>query len=295
MSSEEFDKIIYSARTAVPLRLTLNVFTKYWDHFDGGVLATALRSAGVTLKHHDSEELIRDPSHAYLAWDPHMDLKLPDDVHEKLSPIRVINGGRPNTEKGHVKSVFSQVFGYGFDVDPTHYAGLAAAKKSSDNGSHSGVTISCPIDKPEPGYTYDRLISNDFGEVSGERFVVDLRTVIINGVARLVYGKVRPLASRYSNINSYARMLTPFEVFSSNELDLIETFCDEMNMDYGEIDILRDKDDGNLYIVDVNNTPYGPPNYIRHGERDVALRSVADLALRSFWPSCEIVRRQSRQ
>jgi hypothetical protein len=33
-----------------------------------------------------------------------------------------------------------------------------------------------------------------------------------------------------------------------------------MGLDYGELDVLRDADDGRLYVVDVNTTPFGPVN-----------------------------------
>jgi hypothetical protein len=291
MSADDYDRIVFAARTREPSVLTLNVISN-WDHFAGGVLAKALRLVGVTVRPFDNHTAVIDPNQAYLAWDPFMNLALEDDLRARLSPIRIINGKRPNTEKGHIKSVFASVFGYSFDVDPTSYTGMAAAKKGADNGSHSGKTVHCPIDVPEPGYTYDRLIANDFGDANGETFVVDLRTVIVDGAARLVYGKLRPLANRYANLNSYARTLTPGEVFSPAELRLIEAFCREIKLDYGEIDILRDRIDGRIYVVDVNNTPYGPPNYLRNGEGDVALRIIADLATRSFWPSCEVMIRK---
>lgn len=49
------------------------------------------------------------------------------------------------------------------------------------------------------------------------------------------------------------------EVFSVDEVKLLLRFCAEIKLDYGEIDVLRDSDDGHIYIVDVK-TPFGPSN-----------------------------------
>jgi hypothetical protein len=48
-------------------------------------------------------------------------------------------------------------------------------------------------------------------------------------------------------------------VFSHLEIKKINEFCRQIGMDYGELDVLRDKDSGRIYIIDSNNTPWGPP------------------------------------
>jgi hypothetical protein len=47
----------------------------------------------------------------------------------------------------------------------------------------------------------------------------------------------------------------------------------KMGIDYGEFDILRDKD-GRIYVVDVNNTPWGPPNGLPEFESNIALKRL---------------------
>ena len=39
---------------------------------------------------------------------------------------------------------------------------------------------------------------------------------------------------------------------------------------------------GRIYIVDVNNTPYGPPNHIEPAEGDLAVRILADTFVEEF-------------
>ena len=48
------------------------------------------------------------------------------------------------------------------------------------------------------------------------------------------------------------------DVLSAIELDLVLQFCRAIGLDYGELDIVRDQEDGRIYIVDANNTPFGP-------------------------------------
>ncbi len=52
---------------------------------------------------------------------------------------------------------------------------------------------------------------------------------------------------------------TPEEVFSREELDQISAFTREIGLDWGGVDVLRDRNDGKLYIVDANKTDMGPP------------------------------------
>ena len=42
---------------------------------------------------------------------------------------------------------------------------------------------------------------------------------------------------------------------SAEEQTQICQFCKEFRLDYGELDVMRNQDDGQIYIVDVNNTP----------------------------------------
>ena len=47
-------------------------------------------------------------------------------------------------------------------------------------------------------------------------------------------------------------------MFTPAELDLIRAFTARMGLDWGGLDILRDRYDGRIYIVDVNKTDLGP-------------------------------------
>ncbi len=46
---------------------------------------------------------------------------------------------------------------------------------------------------------------------------------------------------------------------SGQEISNLLQFCQLMGMDYGELDVLRDRQDGRIYVVDANSTPLPPP------------------------------------
>src|SRR5258708_7256431 len=52
-------------------------------------------------------------------------------------------------------------------------------------------------------------------------------------------------------------------------------FCKEIGLDLGELDILRDKDDGRLYIVDANTTPGNLARCLSKKEKKLALKRLA--------------------
>jgi hypothetical protein len=64
----------------------------------------------------------------------------------------------------------------------------------------------------------------------------------------------------------------PFSSFLK-ELEQILYLARKMGVDYGEFDVLRDKDK-RIYVVDVNNTPAGPPNGLPEGEVKAALERL---------------------
>ena len=68
-----------------------------------------------------------------------------------------------------------------------------------------------------------------------------------------------------------------------DELNKIHRFCAKIGMDYGEVDVLRDRDDGRIYIVDANNTPSGPPSPISDSDGNIAVREAISSIRRNIW------------
>lgn len=164
---------------------------------------------------------------------------------------RQFNFGCGDVSKSHVAAVFEQVFGYPLTVDPTSWTGLAV-EKGEGNGAHDGRVVQCPA-PALPGRVYQRLIDT----VDGEH-VVDLRTPCVGGTPVLIFIKRRPVHDRFANYNSSVSLHRPMDLFSTDELATLQRFCATMNLDWGGLDILRDRADGRLYIVDVNKTDMPP-------------------------------------
>lgn len=157
-----------------------------------------------------------------------------------------------NIAKSHVAEVFAEVFGYPLRVDPWVAAGLIV-EKSEKNGVHDGRIVEAPLE-PRAGYVYQRLV--DTADNAGLSY--DLRTPCVRGVPVLVWVKVKPAAARFAIHNRVALLREPEDMFSAGELAKIHEFSVRMGADWAGLDILRDRHDGRIYIVDVNKTDLGP-------------------------------------
>lgn len=169
---------------------------------------------------------------------------------------RVVNQDCDDISKVKVENVFRDVFGYGTFVDPETHQG-PCVMKSDANAMHDGRLVECPTTAARSDVIYQKVIDN-----TSEDEVLDIRVPIIGTDIPFVYLKYRSLRSRFSNKNTRVAMSAVDSVFTDDEIAKILQFADKLGLDFGELDILRDVDDEDIYIVDVNNTPCGPPNHL---------------------------------
>lgn len=171
-----------------------------------------------------------------------------------LSELRergtVINGYCTDISKERVEDVFSRVFGYGMRVDPQTHVG-PCVRKSNTNALHDGKIIQCPT-TPEPGFIYQKVINNTIGEN-----VYDIRVIISKHSIPVVAYRFRNVHDHFDNTRGMT-MGSATDYLSPDEMRKVFEFCDMIGLQYGELDILRDGDDGRMYIVDANNTPGTP-------------------------------------
>jgi len=162
-----------------------------------------------------------------------------------------INHRIDDISKEYVADIFEEVFGYSLRIDPTVHTG-PAIRKSNANGTHDGVAIECPIKASDviAGQTYQRLVDSTFNGVTSE----DLRVAYIFGKIALVYHKHKPLNDRFGTHYLSVNLKSALDVFSKEEIELITLFCERIGLDYGAIDVMRDKHNFRIYIVDVNKT-----------------------------------------
>lgn len=186
-------------------------------------------------------------------------------------PARRFNWRCTDVTKSRVAQVFEQTFGYSLAVDPGVWTG-PMVEKGEDNGVHDGRIVQGPC-PALPGKTYQKLIDNTDGD-----FVDDLRTPCVGGRPVTVFIKRRPVTDRFANHNSTSTLTTPQAVFSPQEMTRISDFCRAMGLDWGGLDILRDKD-GRIYVVDVNKTDMGPPVILPLRDKLVATSLLAEAFL----------------
>ena len=188
-----------------------------------------------------------------------------------------LNAGGVDIRKSRVAEVFEQVFGYDLRVDPRVHRGPMVAKGET-NATHDGRVLDGPIDDPPSGTSFQVLVDNTTDEGSVE----DLRTAVVGKSLAIVFAKYRPIEKRFSNDNTFVRIHRPDEVYSEDEISKILGFAQAFGLDLGEIDVLRDRASGRLYIVDVATTPHSPPDYTLGRGSLRAVRAIARAFEREF-------------
>lgn len=186
---------------------------------------------------------------------------------------RVYNQHIVDISKNSVDAVHQDAFGYSLGLDGATWSGKMLLKPV-ENARHSGEVVSGPLSEIPKGFMCQRVVDN----TEGADRVMDLRVVFFDGEIPFGYRKYRPLSTRFSNTNQMASLFKPSEEFSQHELKRIMVFARAMKLDYGEMDVLRDRSDGKIFVCDVNTTPFGPPNNILKADYFRAL----DLYLSAF-------------
>jgi hypothetical protein len=164
----------------------------------------------------------------------------------------ILNGDCTDISKERVERIFKEVFGYGTHLDPKTHIG-DCVRKSNANAMQDGTIITCPI-VPEPGYIYQRLIENNVNE----KTIVDHRVYIMKNTIPLVLNVYTSPEERFIEGDYHEEIVETDNVFSKDEQSHILAFTKKFGLEYGELDVLRDRKNGRIYIIDANNTPYAP-------------------------------------
>ena len=193
---------------------------------------------------------------------------------EKLENIskttRVINLYSRDISKKFIDKIHQDVFGYATIVDPLSYNDKIV-KKNDINAKHDGVIIQGPLGAVEDEFIYQRLIDNS----CANNLVMDIRIPVVRKALDFVYIKLRSIDERFKNTTVDTKTKNIDEILNQEEIELINEYCSRLKLEYGEIDVLRDKKDGKIYVVDVNNTPQGPPANTSKNDSAFALQKLA--------------------
>ncbi len=191
---------------------------------------------------------------------------------------RLVNFGCVDVSKTVVATAWKAASGYDLAVDPRTWSG-PIVEKSEKNAAHDGRVIEGPFE-PAPDKTYQRLIDN---EIEGG-LVEDLRACIVGGKPAIVLRKRRPLERRFLNENMEVILDKPENVYSAAEIRLITDFASHMGLEWGGVDVLRDRHSGQIFIVDANKTDMGPPIAMSLGDKLKSTRRMAMAFVNAFAP-----------
>jgi len=196
------------------------------------------------------------------------------DVLEELSLKQpVLNLRCRDISKRKVEAVHQAVFGYGLAVNPLEFAGRCV-KKSNDNAMHDGRIIQCPVEQVDEQAVYQRVVNNS----RDGQFVEDIRVPVCGDAIPFCYRKIRPIERRFGfgADNISAQVCEVSELLSASEVGMLLQLCKEIGLDYGELDVLRNVDDGKVYVVDINNTPDGPTKCMDRRSAALAIERLSE-------------------
>ena len=176
------------------------------------------------------------------------------DTGANLEPglkVKAINDRIDDISKNHVAKVFEREFGYSVEIDPLTYQGKAV-QKSDINGTHDGQLVDCPLAPKDiqPESVYQKLIDSRHDGPRSE----DLRMVYVGGEIPVVFHKYKLVEKRFGTDYDHVDVWSADRAFSEDEQRKLMSFCEAMGLDFGAVDVMRDKHDGRIYIVDVNKT-----------------------------------------
>jgi hypothetical protein len=162
----------------------------------------------------------------------------------------VLNYACRSIAKRHVDRIFTSIFGYSSLVNPAVH-GDACVRKSNLNAMKDSRFVKRPVRRASRRFVYQRLIDTTVDQTCVE----ELRTSVIGGGIPVVYVVRKPVTQRFGDPTS-VWFVDAREVFSRAEIDSICLFCQAMGLDYAELDILRDRFDGRIFIIDANPTSW---------------------------------------
>ena len=251
-----------------------------YPHFQKSTTYFMLRKAGVEMSNK-----LNGKYDVGIYWDPRMDInKQTPKLKQNGKKIKLINLFLVDTSKGFVAESFENHFGYGYKVDPITFQGYCISKHNG-NGTKSCFFLKCPIDANDifKDHSYQQII--DYTDKKDPNTLYELRIPIVGGIIPCVLFKTRNRGLRFTSKNRSIQIVNPLKYLTVEECNKIITYCRYIGLELGEIDVLRSHEDGRIYIIDVNNTSWWPPNKLGDIDRNIVLNLMWNAFLESFLPN----------
>jgi hypothetical protein len=167
-------------------------------------------------------------------------------------PDGAINGRCLDVSKSHIDRAWEDVAGYGVEIDPLSYHGPLVAKTEL-NGNHDGELLMGPLSRREPGIVYQRLVET----LAEDGRIHVMRPVIMADRIPFAFEAWRQPPQWFHGGVTLGPS-DPAQLFSPVEIEQLLRFAATLGLDYGELDVLRDRADGRIYVIDANRTPLRP-------------------------------------
>ena len=217
-------------------------------------------------------------------WDSQIKLeKKNDKMYNFTKRLKFINYLLKDTSKDFVATSMEEHFGYTFKIDPKIFDGYCISKHNG-NGTKSCFFLKCPINADEifDDHCYQKIIN--YSSKSDPNTLLELRVPIFKNIIPFVFFKTRNRGLRFTSKNKSMDIVPVTTHLSEKEAQDIIMYCQKIGLEYGEIDILRSDEDGKIYIIDVNNTPWWPPNKLGDVSRNIALNMMWNAWIQAFFP-----------
>lgn len=200
-------------------------------------------------------------------------------AHDRLGP-GAINRECVDISKSAVDRAWASVSGYSVEVDPLTFDGLMVIK-SELNGRHDGRMVEGPTRATRPGFVYQRFV-----DAVEDGQLIDWRTIVV-GSEIVVLMRRAHSARRWFTPATSSPFADAAVEFSAEERAQILGFSALLGLEYGELDVLRDRESGRIYVLDANRTPQGPADSETAEATERATHALADAFSRLInarWP-----------
>jgi hypothetical protein len=271
------DEASYLQKKNVP-PLKFYIYGNY-PHFEKATAYFMLRKAGANFVN----KFDRNADIGWF-WDSQIKLdKKTDKTFDFTKELRFLNYFLVNTSKEFVAKSMEEHFGYTFKINPRTFNGYCIAKHNG-NGTKSCFFLKCPINADEVfhDHCYQKIIN--YSNKSDSSTLYELRVPIFKNIIPFTFFKTRNKGLRFTSKNRSMEIVPATAHLSEQECQDIIMYCRRIGLEYGEIDILRSDDDGKIYIIDVNNTPWWPPNKLGDIDRNIALNMMWNALIQGFFP-----------
>jgi hypothetical protein len=250
-----------------------------YHHFEKATAYFMLRKAGANF----INKFDRDADIGWF-WDSQIKLdKKTDKMFDFTKELRFLNFFLKDTSKDFVAKSIEEHFGYTFKINPKTFNGYCIAKHNG-NGTKSCFFLKCPINADEVfhDHCYQKIIN--YSSKSDSSTLYELRIPIFKNIIPFTFFKTRNKGLRFTSKNRSMEIVPATAHLSEEECQDIINYCRKIGLEYGEIDILRSDEDGKIYIIDVNNTPWWPPNKLSDIDRNIALNMMWNSLIQGFFP-----------